>query len=95
MTYKDIIDKVSRDMNIPRETVSLAYRSYWKFIRHTIKCFPLKEDISEEEFNQLRTNFNLPSIGKLYCNYNDMKRVKNRFLYLKKLFKDDKKAKEN
>lgn len=83
MIYSSIFDKVSKELNIPIEVINKAYRSYWEFIRQTIQSLPLKEDISEEEFNQLRTNFNLPSLGKLSCTLSDLKGVKKRLQVLK------------
>ena len=65
--------------------VKEAYESFWVFIKENIKALPLKEDISEEEFNKLRTNFNMPSIGKLSCTYDRMIGVKKRFERLKNL----------
>ena len=68
-------------MNIPVEVVEFAYKSYWKFIRKTIQELPLKQDLSEEEFAKLKTNFNIVSLGKLSCNYDRYKRVKLREKY--------------
>lgn len=85
MKYPDIINKVSQEVNIPKEVVNAAYKSYWEFIKKTIQSLPLKEDISEEEFNKLRTNFNIPSLGKLSCTYDRMMGVKKRFEYIKQL----------
>lgn len=62
-----------------------AYESYWLFIRENIKALPLKEDLSEEEFKELKTNFNIPSLGKLTCTYERMLGVKKRFEHIKKL----------
>lgn len=87
MTYADIINVVSNEVNIPKEVVDKAYKSYWEFIKNTIQSLPLKEDINEEEFCKLRTNFNIPSIGKLSCTYDRMVRVKQRFNYINKLRK--------
>lgn len=70
--YKEVAEK----MNIPVEVVEFAYKSYWKFIRKTIQELPLKEDLSEEEFAKLKTNFNIVSLGKLTCNYDRYKRIK-------------------
>ena len=36
MNYKPIFEKVSQETGIPEEVVSLAYRTFWKFIRETI-----------------------------------------------------------
>lgn len=85
MKYPDIINKVSQEVNIPKEVVNAAYKSYWEFIKKTIQSLPLKEDISEKEFNKLRTNFNIPSLGKLSCTYDRMAGVKKRFEYIKQL----------
>ena len=53
MNYKPIFEKVSQETGIPEEVVSLAYRTFWKFIRETITELPLKENLTEEEFNEL------------------------------------------
>lgn len=85
MNYPDIIGKVSQEMNIPLEVVDTAYKSYWKFIKQTIQSLPLKDDISEEEFAKLRTNFNIPSLGKLTCTFDRMMGVKKRFKYIRQI----------
>ena len=85
MNYPDIIGKVSQEMDIPPEVVDTAYKSYWKFIKQTIQSLPLKDDISEEDFTKLRTNFNIPSLGKLTCTFDRMMGVKKRFKYIKRL----------
>lgn len=85
MTYKELFIKVSNELNIPEEVVREAYVSYWKYIRNEIQELPLKEDLTEEEFNRLRTNFNIPSIGKLSCTYDRYKAIKDKFKYIKKL----------
>ena len=78
---KNLYKKVAEEMNIPVEVVELAYKSYWKFIRKTIQELPLKEDLSEEEFAKLKTNFNIVSLGKLSCTYDRYRRVKLREKY--------------
>ena len=83
MNYPDIIGKVSQEMGLPPEVVDTAYKSYWKFIKQTIQSLPLKDDISEEDFTKLRTNFNIPSLGKLTCTFDRMMGVKKRFKYIK------------
>ena len=85
MNYPDIIGKVSQEMGLLPEVVDTAYKSYWKFIKQTIQSLPLKDDISEEEFAKLKTNFNIPSLGKLTCTYDRMMGVKKRFKYIKRL----------
>ena len=85
MNYPDIISKVSQEMGLLPEVIDTAYKSYWKFIKQTIQSLPLKDDISEEDFTKLRTNFNIPSLGKLVCTFDRMMGVKKRFKYIKRL----------
>lgn len=85
MRYNDAVTQVSEELNLPAKVVDRAYRSFWKFIRDTIQELPLKEDISEEEFQQLRTNFNIPSLGKLSCTYDRVRRVKERYKFIRNL----------
>lgn len=88
MNYQDAIDHVANKLELPREVVKEAYESYWKYIRCTISELPLKDDLSEEEFNKLRTNFNIPSIGKLSCIYPRYKAIKDRYKYINKIKND-------
>ena len=65
MIYSEAIKQVSIELGLPPQVVKEAYESYWAFIRNNIKALPLKEDLSKEEFDKLRTNFNKPSKGKM------------------------------
>lgn len=93
MKYSEAIKQVSIELGLPPQVVKEAYESYWTFIRNNIKALPLKEDLSREEFDKLRTNFNLPSLGKLSCTYDRFIGIKKRLEYLNKL-KDDYNNKE-
>lgn len=84
MTYNDAIKIVSQELNLPIDAVDIAYKSYWKFIRSIIKELPLKTDLTEEEFKCLKTNFNIPSLGKLACTYKKLKGEKERYKHYKK-----------
>lgn len=85
MNYQEILKKVAIELNLPVEVVELAYESHWAFIREKITSLPLKESLSEEDFSKLRTNFNIPSLGKLTCTYERMVGVKKRFEYRKRI----------
>ena len=87
MKYDEIFAQVAKEQGIPKEVIELAYKSGWKFIKQTIEVLPLKEPITEEEFSQYRTNFNIPSIGKLYITYERVLNMKKRFEYLTHLTK--------
>lgn len=85
MKYQDIVRNVALELNLPEDLVSRTYDSYWKYIRENIQQLPLKEDLSEEEFNVLKTNFNIPSLGKLSCTYPRYVGVKKQFKKFKEL----------
>ena len=87
MIYPDIISKVSEELNLPKEVVDKTYKAFWLFINKTIKSLPLKDNLSEEDFAKLRTNFNIPSLGKLTCTYDRMLGIKKRFEFIKQLRK--------
>lgn len=84
LSYKEIIKQVSEELNIPEEVIDIAYKSYWGFIKNTIEALPLKEDnIAEEQFSKFRTNFNVPSLGKLNCTYSRLMGIKERYNKMK------------
>lgn len=74
---RETLNKLSRELNLPIEIISDTYKAYWKFIREKIEELPLKEDLDEETFSKLKTNFNIPNLGKLHCTYNRYKVLKN------------------
>lgn len=81
----EILDKVSRELNLPKDLISKTYTAYWLFIKKHIQALPLKEDLTEEEFFKLKTSFNIPSIGKLNCTYDRMINTKKRFNLIKQI----------
>lgn len=85
MDYKDLITQISKELSLPYKVVDKVYKSYWRFIRDTIQNLPLKENLTEEDFQKLRTNFNIPSLGKLSCTYDRVKGVKERYKYIRNL----------
>ena len=80
---KEIILDVSRNLDISPDVVEKVYKAYWLFIKETIQALPLKDNLSEEEFSTLKTNFNVPSLGKLTCTLDKYTRVKKRFKLIK------------
>jgi hypothetical protein len=85
MSYQNIITKVAEELGLPESLVNETYKSFWRYVRETIKELPLKEDLSQEEFDKLQTNFNIPSIGKLSCTWNRYNGVKKQFEKFKEL----------
>lgn len=76
---KEIILDISRNLDISPDVIEKVYKAYWSFIKETIQALPLKDNLSEEEFSTLKTNFNVPSLGKLTCTLDKYNRVKKRF----------------
>lgn len=89
--YKEIISKVAAEQHLPYEVVDKTYKSFWLFVRTKLSALPLKSELSEEQFNQLRTSINIPSIGKFHCSYDRYKKVKQRYNYIKYLQDDNQK----
>lgn len=83
MNYHNIIDKVSEELDLPKEIVGKTYKAFWLFVNQSIQSLPLKDNLNEEDFAKLRTNFNIPSLGKLTCTYDRMLGVKKRFKFIK------------
>lgn len=83
MTYKEALQQVANELNLPVKVVKEAYESFWYFMRETTKTLPLMDDLTEEQFNELRPNFNIPSLGKLGVTYKRYTGVKKRFQVLK------------
>lgn len=84
MTYEEKVKKVSEELGIPEDVVNKAYKSFWLFIKTKIKELPLKEDMTEEEFSKLQTNFNIQYLGKLSCTYERYRRKKKQFNTIRK-----------
>ena len=85
MTYKEIINKVSEELDLPEEVVNKTYKAYWFSIKEIINDLPIKTTNSIEEFNKLKTNFNIPSLGKLSVTSDRFIGIKKRYEYIKKL----------
>lgn len=76
---QEISKKVAKELNLPVKVVEETYKAYWQFIKATIEQLPLKGDLTEEEFKKLKTNFNLPYLGKLNCTYERWKYIKDKY----------------
>ena len=83
MKLEKVYKEVALKLGLNESDVKEAYQLYWNFFRKSIESLPLKEDLTEEEFNALKTNINIPSLGKFNCTYNRYLGVKERFKYIK------------
>lgn len=82
---KDILNNVSKTLGISPDVIEKVYKAYWLYIKTTIEALPLKDNLNEEEFLKLRTNFNIGSLGKLYVTWNRFVGCKKRYELIKKL----------
>lgn len=85
MNQQEIIYKVAQELNLPVEVVDKTYKAYWLSIRSMISDLPLKDIKTEEEFNKLKPNFNIPSLGKLSVTWERFQGLQKRFEYIKHL----------
>lgn len=46
MNYNNIIDRVSKELNLPYKVVDKTYKAYWGSIKNIIENLPLKENLS-------------------------------------------------
>jgi len=73
LKVKELATKYGR----PIEEVTRAIESQYTFIRKKTKELDIEPGLSREEFDKLKTNFNIPSIGKLYASYYIYTRINN------------------
>lgn len=85
MINLDIVKQLSEELGVSERAIKEAYKGFFEFIRERVTSLPLKENLTEEEFNQLKTNFNIPSLGKLHCTYDRYLAVNSQSKYIKKL----------
>lgn len=85
MDLNTIIKEVAKELDQPEDLVRNTYKSYWEFIKDSIESLPLKEDLSSEDFETLRTSINIPSLGKLNCTYSKYLGIKARFNIINKI----------
>ena len=83
----DIIEEVSETLGTPPGVCMKAYMSYWKFVKESLESLPLKGNLKEEDFQDMRTSVNVPSLGKFYCDYKRWEGIRKKFEILKKLRK--------
>lgn len=79
MKHKDAIEQVAEELGLPKTFVEKTYKAFWKAVREHISSLPLKDNLSDEEFEELQPNVNIPSIGKFYVTLERYKRIKKSY----------------
>lgn len=82
MDYKEIAEKVAEELSLDKDTVVKVYMEYWKGIGDSIREHDL-ETCREEEFDDIRTSYNLPYLGKFACTKDRWKRIRNKLIKYK------------
>lgn len=75
MISKEVLKKISTELGLEEYVVEKVWLSYWKFIKETLSNLPDMDKVTKEEFDELRTNFNIPSIGKLYSSFDKVEKI--------------------
>jgi hypothetical protein len=71
LKIKDLADKYG----LKEEEVEKIVEAPYKFIRKKLKDLDFSEYKTKEEFSAMKTNFNIPAIGKFYASYNLHNRI--------------------
>lgn len=87
MKYEKQLTAVAAELELPIEVVREAYFSFWKFMRSKMREIPFNQDLTEEQFKEYRTSFNIPSLGKFTCSYDRMLNVKKSKEYRRRKWK--------
>lgn len=82
MTYSQIVSQVASELNLPKTFVDKVYTGYWRMVKKHISSLPLSSKMTKEQFDELKTSVNIPSLGKLYV---DKDMYFRRKLYFDKL----------
>lgn len=64
-----LIHSLGLKYNLQDEVIKKIINSPYKFTRNKISELQINDDITQEEYNKLKTNFIYLYIGKLYTTY--------------------------
>lgn len=73
--YDDLIKSIAEKHGVEVSDVKDVKDSLFRFIRKKIGELDFTNVKSEEEFNKVKKNFNIPRIGKLYASYRNLKKI--------------------
>lgn len=81
--YYRAIEKVSKELNINPKQVDKIYRAYTRNLITRLSSVPFETIRLKEDFNNIQASINLPSIGKIYCDWEGFLNVLKRKDYVK------------
>jgi hypothetical protein len=75
---KILIHRIGLKYHLKDDDIRKIITSPYLFARETITDLSIDDNISENDFNKLKTNFIFPKIGKFYVKYNVVRRYQNK-----------------
>lgn len=73
---KSLIHSIGLKYNLQDDVIKKIVHSPYKFTRKMISELQINDEITEEEFNKLKTNFIYPYIGKIYSQFDVLNKLK-------------------
>lgn len=64
MSYDDVIKQLSEKTGLSQDVVIKTYEAFWFAVRENIKSLPIR---GLDESKIKHKSFNIPELGKLYC----------------------------
>lgn len=65
---RELIQSLAKDNGLSFKETEAIYSSVFKFIRDTITMLPIKETDSILAVRKMKSNFNIPKVGKMHVN---------------------------
>lgn len=82
---ESFIKDIATKFNLTTKQVEDIYNSWGLFIRRTTANIDFESIQSEEDFKDLKVNFNIPYIGKLFTSYKVLEYQRNQSKIRRKL----------
>lgn len=76
MNYNLLLNKIALEYNLPTAVVKKIVESQFEFVAEKIKELNFNDVKSEEEFNSMKTNFNIKYLFNIYPKYSVFKYIK-------------------
>lgn len=76
MILVEVIDKLAFKLKKSPSKIKKVYELYWLFIKKYIENQHIDLYMTEEEFQKLKPNINVPRLGKFYCSWEFIQKLK-------------------
>lgn len=70
--------ELARETKLPESIIQKIFESQFRMAREVIKNIDMI-DMSEEEFNNTKTNFNWKYLGKFFVRYSTIKKLREKW----------------